>query len=126
MPRVGVELAVQAPAANANVREEQHDEDDCEDDVEQHWPPVLSKTRLSCEVLSGCGAMSPPYGGFESDVVGVELGRERSVDRSGDDFVRGGVLRADAVTEHERCEPRHVLNLDGVTTLSCRACLRRG
>src|SRR5256885_17115547 len=31
------DLAAQTPAADAHVREEQDDEDDCQDDVENHW-----------------------------------------------------------------------------------------
>jgi hypothetical protein len=56
-------LAAQTPAANADVREEQHHEDDSEDDVKNHVAPILVEKESSCEVSSGFGQTSHPSGG---------------------------------------------------------------
>src|SRR4051812_42846848 len=60
-------LAAQAPAAHAHVREEQGEEDDCQDDVENHWTSSSDRD----------DAFLPSIFGFRSNALSVRGVRVR-------------------------------------------------
>src|SRR5438477_2265378 len=60
-------LAAQAPAAHADVREEQDDENDCEDGVDHRSSRFCVAITVPASVSSDFGEGSYPSGGFESD-----------------------------------------------------------
>src|SRR3954453_17011975 len=109
-------LEAQAPAAPAHVREEQDDKDDCQDDVENHWASSSNRNNtflrsifgIRSNVLPVRGVRIPRWGGCP-----LRLLPERAPHRRFHDLPGWRVLRAHAMAEHERREPRHVFDLDG-------------
>ena len=70
----GSAAAAQAPAANAEIRDEQDDKDHDQDDV-KHWASKFcAAITVPASVLSDFGEGSYPSGGFASDVGVIREG----------------------------------------------------
>src|SRR5262249_15472986 len=103
-------LAVDAPAANAHVREQQDDEYDYEDYPNDHASPVQARTDYSSRPL----LWFPREGRCKLPVAGKPTSErcQRRLDRLIDDLPRRPVGDGHAVAEHVWRQVCHVLDLN--------------